>query len=287
MPYLLPLVAVGSFLALAASYLGAWHPIGDSLAVFRPLWALALLLSGMMIGGWVAFVLGLAALFAVLPILWAGRPLPSPEQGLAIYQKNLRYDLADPAPVVRDILDSGADLVFLQEISRQNLAVPNDLREELPHQLICEAHSVGAVAILSRRPFRGAPLCLRESGFAAASIDGPDGPVSLVVLHLHWPWPYGQAAQLVSLTSELQALSEPVILAGDFNMVPWGDLLRRLREATGTRRVGPIRPSFVLKGAYPMAIDHILIPRTWTGQARLRDRLGSDHRGLLAMVAPK
>lgn len=274
-------------LALLAGYGGALHPAGDALAVFRPVFALLLLAAGLVLRGRAGWGATLLALLAVLPILWALRPLSPPEHGLVVYQKNLLFTLADPGPIAGDIAASGADLVMLEEVSPRNLALPEALRAAYPHQHICGAHSVGGVAILSRHPFAVPPRCDAPRGMATARIETPWGEVSAAVLHLHWPWPFGQAAHVRRLLPVLADLPRPVIVAGDFNMVHWGQSTRVLARATGTARVGPLRETFRLKRAYPMAIDHVLAPEGWRAAGIVRPRLGSDHRGIVARLAPE
>ncbi|MBK4214868.1 endonuclease/exonuclease/phosphatase family protein [Paracoccus caeni] len=274
-------------LTLLASYGGALHPAGDSMAVFRPVWAAILILSGLLLKGWLRLAALAAGLVALLPILWMMRPVTEPDGGVLVYQKNLLFTLRDPAAIIDDLRQSGADIVLLQEVSERNLSVPQALRDSHPYQLICPAHNVGAVAILSRWPFGPEPYCREGSGFAWAAVETPSGPISAAVLHLHWPWPFGQAAQVQRLLLDLQMVPQPVILGGDLNMVSWSDSVSSITAATGTVRVGPLRPTFILKRVYPMAIDHILAPKGWRSKAVMRDPLLSDHRGILARIVPE
>lgn len=284
---MLRLATLIAALALAGSYGGALHPMADSLAVFRPGLALAVMLGALAWRGRARQILLAGAMIALAPILWQMRPPPPvPEAALTLYQKNLLFTLADPAPVVADIRESGADLVFLQEVSTRNRAVPEALEDAYPHQLICDAHSVGGVAILSRHAFAAPGQCLDARGAAAAQIDSPLGRVTAVVLHLHWPWPFGQAAHVERILPQLAPLPGPVLVAGDFNMVPWATSTRRIARVTDSHRVGPVAPSLMLKRLYPLMIDHILIPQDWRGAAEMRPRLGSDHRGMVARVGP-
>lgn len=281
------LIAALSLLALVASYGGALHPAGDSLAVFRPVLAGVLILAGLGLRRVVwqigAALLGVAA---VAPLIWVALPVAAPQGGVVIYQKNLRFDLADPSDLIWDMQQTGADIVLLQEVSQRTLSIPQRLHNSHPHQVICPAHRVGAVAILSRFPFAGPPDCHRNTGLATARIETPVGQVSTAVLHLHWPWPSIQSQQRLKLLPALRDLPQPVIVAGDFNMVPWSHSVASIEAATGTTRVGPVRPSFVLQGVYPMPIDQVLAPTGWQAQVQMRDLLGSDHRGMLARIAP-
>lgn len=276
-------VWLAALLGLIAGFCGAVHPAGDSLAVFRPFFAVVLIVLTPLMGraGWVTLLAGVAAM---VPILWQASAMPGPGPDIVVYQKNLRFDLNDPGPVIRDIRDSGAGIVMLQEVSRRNQAVPDALRDSLPHQIVCRAHSVGAVAILSRWPFQDPPGCIEGSGLVTARIDTPLGPLGAAALHLHWPWPFQQAAQLDALVQRLDALPQPALVAGDFNMVPWSHALDRITAATRTGRAGPLRSTMMLKQVYPMVIDHVLVPEGWHGWASMRPRLGSDHNGLLVRL---
>jgi endonuclease/exonuclease/phosphatase (EEP) superfamily protein YafD len=286
------LLAAG--LALCGGFAGALHPAGDSLAVFRLPLAAAVLVA--------AFGLGLAggprrlAAFAALLATVAAAPaalsyLPRPVAGegaaYTLYQKNVLSRLADPAPLVDDILASGAGIVTLQEVQQQNQPVLEALRPAYPTQAWCPYGGAGGTAVLSRWPALGEPLCAAGGGFTALRLDAPFGPVWAVSLHLYWPWPFDQARQATRLEPLLAGLEQPVILGGDFNMVPWAATTRRLAAATGTTSVGPTMGTFGLgDGLVPLAIDHVLLPTGWPGTQDLRPALGSDHQGLLVRFAP-
>ena len=157
-------------LLLAATYAGALHPAGDSLAVGRPFLAALLVAAGLALRGRAGWTAAAAGALALAPVLWAARPMALAEgrdPGVILYQKNLRFTLADPRAIVADIQASGADIVLLQEVSGRNLSVPAALQAALPHQAICPAHAVGAVAVLSRWPFAETPTCPEGSGAVA------------------------------------------------------------------------------------------------------------------------
>ncbi|WP_299363236.1 endonuclease/exonuclease/phosphatase family protein [uncultured Paracoccus sp.] len=276
-------VAAVCLAALALSYAGPVHPLGDSLAVFRPIWAGALLLAALGLRGLSrlgAVTLSAAALLSMGQSLLASEQGPDRGAPIRIYQKNLRYDVADTSRFAADIRTSDADLVMLQEVSAQNRSLPQALSSSHPYQLVCVANAIISVAVLSRWPFAEPPVCPDHRGLTAVRVSAPGGDLTAAALHMHWPWPFGQGAQVPDLLPQLKALPQPVVLGGDFNMVPWGHAARAIQEATGTRRVGPVRPSFMLLSVYPIAIDHVLVPEGWHGEARMRPRLGSDHRGI-------
>jgi endonuclease/exonuclease/phosphatase (EEP) superfamily protein YafD len=121
----------------------------------------------------------------------------------------------------------------------------------------------------------------------------PDGPLWVASLHLHWPFPFQQPEQVNHLLPILEALEGPVLLGGDFNMVPWSHAVDALAQATTTQMSGyaggTFAPSYHRKGQNLFAwmphlpIDHILVPKDGAPIAlQRRERFGSDHHGLLA-----
>lgn len=263
---------------LAASYAGRLHPAGDSLAVGRPFLAALLVLGGLGLRGRPGWLAAAAGVLALAPILWAMRPQAPPVPQIIVYQKNLLHSVDDPSGIAADILQARADVALLQEVSRTNAGVTGALSGEMPHQVVCPAPTPGTVAILSRWPFAAEPDCATGVGMASARVLAPEGAVTVVSLHLGWPWPYGQAAQVERVLPQLAGLLGPVVLGGDFNAVPWSRIVARVASATGTERAGPVRPTFLL-GGLPIAIDHVLAPAGWPAGAVMRPRFGSDHRG--------
>jgi len=74
-----------------------------------------------------------------------------------------------------------------------------------------------------------------------------------------------------------------MLIAGDFNMVPWGSSVRSIAKAAESERIGGYVTTFpAFGGLAPLAIDHVLIPKGGQGQIETRPLLGSDHLGLVA-----
>lgn len=286
---LILLMFMTPLLLLLGSYFGAFHPLGDSLAVFRgPLAAISA----------VAVVLlarsrakSLAVLAAVLVLLSAYTVLAprleysnALEAPYALYQKNMWFRMSSIQPLSDDILDQAPDFIALQEVSRRNLPILANLKTQYPAQVFCKFAGVGGVAVASRWPaVAGTKRCSTDRGMAAIQVETPDGPVWVVSLHLHWPYPHSQAAHVRVLEPYLAALDGPVVLGGDFNMVPWSHTMRVITAATDTHRIGVPQYSLPLKGLYTLPIDHVLINRNAKpASTSKRPLLGSDHFGVLA-----
>ena len=278
---------------VVASYLGAVHGLGDSLAVVRPALAgSAVLLGGLLVrarrrgGGLVAVMAGL---FAGVPVIVSSLP-DGPGDGDAyhVYQKNLSFRLADPAPLIADIAAFAPDFVTLQEVTARTRAVMTGLGEALPSQHLCPFATVGGVAVLSRWPMiAGTAHCAEDDGLAAMQVTTPDGPVWIVSMHLHWPFPYRQSEQLGRLLPALAALTGPIVIGGDFNMVPWSHTLRAIARITASERAGSVTYTLPMLGGWiTLPIDHVLVPRGQAAtHARRLELLGSDHHGVLAGFA--
>lgn len=276
---------------LALSYSGSWLPLGDSLAVFR-LHIAAL----QIIGGLILFlgrhfrlaltVLGLA-FFAVLPISLQFIP-PAVETvgNYTLYQKNMLYNGKQQDSLQADILAVSPDFVTLQEVSTDNLKALNLLFEAYPFHAMCKKTERFGVAVLSRFPIiPGSMLCYGQDGLAVVKIDLGDRSVWLGSLHLIWPFPFSQAAQARRLADRLAKLDGEVILAGDFNMVPWGASLNAIAHGAHAANLGPAVSSFgTFSPILPLAIDHVLVPLGHGGSIKTRPKFGSDHLGILAQL---
>lgn len=276
-------VAVLSGAALALSFTGPLLPLGDSLAVIRmPLGVLFGL--AMIRSDWPA---ALRWPLACVPILLLGQVVVMktahpPPGTFTVYQKNLLYSNLNDPRLVADILTLKPDVVTVQELTLQNQGILDAISEAYPDWVTCQFSSFSWVAVVSPAPPIDS-VCIQWKGLAGAKVISPEGPVWVFSLHSSWPWPYPQTDRVPDQTQALQAADAPVVLAGDFNMVPWGGAVRRLGRATGGRRAGPLRPSFWLQTPrLPLPIDHVFAPGG--GEITVQPRFGSDHHGILARV---
>lgn len=280
------IVACLAGLMLAASFAGAFHPIGDSLAVLRLPFAVVFALAVIWTNWSAATRWSLAAL-AMVPlvlVVWDKSTSPAPGS-FTVYQKNMLYRNTALDDLYADIEARAPDVITLQEVSSRNETLLAKLAAEYPYQHLCRYRGWRGVAVLSRSPFApdSAALCEPAFGMAVALVQSSDGPVWVASVHMHWPFPYEQAAQRDALQPLLRGLEGPLILSGDFNMVPWGASVRDLGSVAG-EKAGPLRPTYRLKGV-PLPIDHIFAPGG--GRVEVLPLLGSDHNGLFGRVSIK
>ena len=269
-----------------ASFGGALHGLGDSLAVFRFWWALGLSLSSLLLlrGHWRLAGIGAAAvvLAAAPMVIGTLRPNQLGELEYALYQKNLLWNGTDRGAIVQDILSISPDFITLQEISRENKTIYETLAKQYQSRIFCTGPGPGGIAVLSNYPLiAGSERCAFRKGYAALQVSTPDGPLWVVVVHLRWPFPLGQGEQVADLIPELEALDGMIVVGGDFNMVPWSHTMRVIEDATNSKRAGPVLRTFLhQRSPLRLPIDHILVP---SGRGKLQSRplFGSDHLGLL------
>lgn len=268
--------------ALAMSFLGAVHPIGDSLAVFRVGFCLALLLCVLTLkrGGFARFALIGISIFGIGSAMWHKIPRSDPGP-VTIYQKNVLHRNTELSSLAADILSVRPDFVTLQEVSVEGEALLNDLKAAYPHQLLCRYSPEAGVAVLSRIAPLDKGVCGRSYGKAMITVDLPTGRHHVAAIHMAWPFPGDLPEHLELFLTDLQRLEHPILIGGDFNMVPWSNAMTQVASISGTKRSTPARTTFLV-GSIPIAIDHVLAPGG--GHAETRPLLGADHFGVLARV---
>ena len=280
-------IALLALTALGLSYTGHWFAPGDSLAVGRPYLSGAVTLMALWL--WCIKAVRPAVICLLAGALstatMAQHYLPGPTGGgpHTLYQKNLLYKAWPRYPLADEIIASGADIVTLQEVSPHNQRYMKRLFEAYPTQIICPFRAGFSVAVLTQLPpVPGTAECVSTDGLALMQVELPEGQrLWVAALHLYWPWPYSQFDQLARILPRLRALEGPVVLAGDFNMLPWGASVARVARATGTRRIGPVHDTFPhYQPLMTLPIDHVLLPHGSTAQTEVRPLHGSDHLGL-------
>ncbi len=268
---------------IGAAALGHLHPALDSLGVWLlyGIGAAMLCLLIALIGRrWPLAALSTATLATGLAqaLPHAGPFTSQPAGDLRLLQHNLNF--RNPATDLADRIDD-FDLVTLQEV---RAAAPrlDSLGPGGAHHLCPGAGR--STAVISRLPVidRG---CV--AGGAWMQVQAAQGPVTILSLHLLWPWPYGQANQMDRLLPDLRALPRPVIVAGDFNQTPWSASMAKVAAATETQRLGGLASTFTFVGGLArINIDHVLVPERWAGSFTLTPDAISGHLALAAQIGP-
>lgn len=289
------LAGIGLLFAVIAGFGGSAHPALDSLSVLRPhltLLAGALFLLALMLRAGLAR-LGLAlpmvaGLLGMAPDILQTRYVaaPSPhmdtEDTLHVISYNMLYSNSSLDEITDWLLAENPHVIALQEGSQLTKVLMTRLRDRYPHWLSCPNNTRLHSMVITRLKLTGRGGCLgsQSDRLAWLEVTWQGAPLSLVSVHLQWPWPRYQAHQLDRLERDLRGLPQPALIAGDFNAMPWSHSVARIADMTGTRRVSGFLPSFVgTEFLLPLPIDHVLAPDLLSPLAtRLGPAMGSDHR---------
>lgn len=280
----------GLVIMVWVGFLGAIFPLGDSLAVFRI--ELTVLLA---IFGAIAFVLGRSFIppVAVITVLVSGLSLwpyaggtPSvPAADIQMQQHNLLYGNRETDSFLDHIRMTLPDVLTLQEFRDQNAALIPEIVESHPNHHVC-LYDTGGVGVFARRlgPVI-ASGCAENTRMAWLRIDTAAGPVTFVSVHLFWPFPRAQFWQVQLYEAEIAALPRPLVIGGDFNMVPWAASVRRVADVAGGRIPRGMAATYHHKGRWPaFRIDHVIVPEDAAVDVTRIGKLGSDHNGLWARI---
>ncbi|MEP4198913.1 MAG: endonuclease/exonuclease/phosphatase family protein [Aliishimia sp.] len=268
-----------ALLLVVLGFLGHLARSFDTISMGRPLFAL---LCGVGVFAakprWLklSFAVVVAGVFFNLANLFLSQ---EPGGDIRVYSKNLWFANSEIPALVADIEAARVDVVMLQEVSDRNNTVLERLKTSHPYQHLCRFSAWSGVALASRHPFVGEPICSNSRAVAAAPIQLKTEKIWVVSAHIPWPWPHDSRANEAAAERVLSDLDGAVIIAGDFNTMPWSERVQHFASITQTQLAGPIRATFDLKKV-PLPLDFALAPHG--GSVEIRPRLGSDHAGILA-----
>lgn len=201
---------------------------------------------------------------------------------IKVYQHNIRYDNKKIADFISYVQIEKPDVLLLQEVSSPNEKQMEILKEIYPTFETCSFMPViGKVAVISRfSMIEGSKSC--EEGHINIKVRAFDGQIiNLSSIHLYWPFPFSQMEQVMGFVSKFP--KDHLILGGDFNSVPWGLSLAKIREHTGAIHTPglriTLRRSFHKSlGLLYLPIDHVLSTAEFvpTG-VEVGSSYGSDH----------
>ncbi|WP_245419705.1 endonuclease/exonuclease/phosphatase family protein [Phyllobacterium salinisoli] len=269
--------AVALSVPLVLGFLGGLHPAFDSfahlrahIAVLMGIAALPLFFTAMWREAAMILLLAVSAFATTLGVTQgflsgaaSARAATNGQTRYSLLQLNLRYNNPDPAEVLRLVAREKPDIITLQEVSAEWEPRLKLLEASYPYRQHCRKSPYAwGVDIFSRRPFAEGSQsgCAADGIMAFARFDLGGAPVSIVALHLSWPWPFKQPKQIGLVLPHLARLENPLLIAGDFNAAPWSHAVRQIEAASGTRHISEIGPSW-LHWALPAGlIRHIGLP---------------------------
>lgn len=296
------LLALASITALLLGMLGRYFWLLDLLAHFRVHYVVALLVCAALLlatrdfraAAFAVLAGGLAAA-PVVQYLGASDEEPTAGPTLKVLSLNIWFRRDDPLRLTSYLEASGADILVLQEISREEAEHLGATLTSYPHAFIDAAASSDTV-LFSKWPIRHASAVeLAPDAVSAlvAGIEWHGREISVVGAHLHWPLGARAArrrdAELAGLAELVRTHSNPLIVLGDFNVTPWSPhftaLLQtsRLRDCALGNGLDPTWPSPAQ--ALGIRIDHCLASLHWRAiDTDVGPHVGSDHRPMLGVL---
>lgn len=294
-----------------APWLGRYSHTADALASLLPMapvFALIALIIGYRGAGVLTVATAAIALIVSGGLIFseyraAREPPPAPgTPQFSIVTHNLARTNRDPQLTIRALLAADADILLLQEADGRMKPYLEQLAGRYPFHSECP--SLCGLALYSRLPIGKVQWKFRGSNGQAmgpeviwAQLDFPGRP-SATIATLHLPWPYPSREQYVLrkflVATIARVDSRYLVLAGDFNLTPWGDAMATLdsglapmRRVTrglfsfpahilGTRKRARL---FADVPVFPiLPIDHMFVGPGWSVVSVERlPATGSDH----------
>ncbi len=298
-------VCLGLVIGAGVTLLGLLAPISPSFEIanhFRPftLGGFVVLLAIAMIfrlRRWLIPVAGFAllngALF-VLPVTFQATVASTAETSSAamkVVSFNIWVGNRPLGEIENFLRKENADVVLLQEIDAEHAAdlLPK-LKDVYPHQLSCAHARACQLAMLSRTPWSHAE-------FLKGSVENPamiwarygSGDDTYRIASLHHAWPFQAYAQVNHTDWLIQwsyGVTEPLLIAGDFNLTPFSWKLSKFAWMTGLKRYSTYQRNWPGHRYAPaFLIDHVFSTNAFKPiDVRTGPALGSDHLPIIATV---
>ncbi|MGH8175032.1 MAG: endonuclease/exonuclease/phosphatase family protein [Steroidobacter sp.] len=293
-----------SWLALLAGMLGRYAWPLDLFAHFRLHYCAIFLAFGITLLFLQRRILAVAALIgavvSAVPVLKYMAPMQSAAAHGEIFRLvsfNIWFRNDDDAGVAGYLRQTGADAIVLQEAIEPVARRLHALLPTYPYAHF-DRSGYGAV-VFSKWPLISAsaqPLASHGSQAAHVQIDWRGSVVTLVGVHLHWPFGPRNARlrnqELLGVAAIASAATGPLLIAGDFNVTPWSPYFQNALAQSGMNdcaRGNGFASSWPSYATWiGIRIDHCLASRHWRViDVRTGPHVGSDHRPVIADLALK
>jgi endonuclease/exonuclease/phosphatase (EEP) superfamily protein YafD len=252
--YWIAIILVVLAAGLATSpWTGRYSSAVDALASLLPLAPILAILAvmiGYRSGAIPIYVLACFALVAsaigMIPEFWPPSERLAQGDGpqISIVTHNLARTNGDPAKTMRVLIAADADIMLFQEADGRMKPYLDTLNQRYPFHSDCLEYS--DLALYSRLPISKVKWRFRRSSGESfgpeliwARLDFPGRP-PVTIATMHMPWPYPSTEQYYIrryLTATIGRMdSRYLVLAGDFNLTPWGHAMRTLDSGLAPMR---------------------------------------------------
>jgi len=303
-PLLVCLILIGPWLIPAlAHFSGVGHRWVDIIAQFTAPALIGALVATVLVAFLKRPPLMAIALVGLMICVIAVLPQAEPARGaadrsapvLTVYSANLHADNADVEAISASIRDADPDIIILIELGSRAFTARERFLTGYPYrqssEKIVPPGSRGSVLIASRYPLSPVDRPRDQLSALHARAETPLGPLHLVGVHLTRPWPFqyqwGQIIHAELLAGRLEGVTDPILVAGDFNTVSSARIGRQIKAQTG------LTPAGAWPGTWPTALPSWLgigIDHQWRSDElvflsrRIGKPTGSDHYPVVTRV---
>lgn len=207
---------------------------------------------------------------------------------------NVNMSNTNYASVENFIAETEPDIVVLIEINHKWYYNLKSVYTTYQFQSVVLREDYFGIGVFSKQPFVDKSVhYFRNSEIPAITVtlEIDETPITLLAVHLDWPVTPESSMirnkQLHVLAKQIRKLTQPVIVAGDFNMTPWSF---HYTEFITSSDVSDCSNKLLNRGTWPtwMGILALPIDYCFTSDHILVDRyiigpdIGSDHYPVLA-----
>lgn len=229
---------------------------------------------------------------------------------------NTLYDARNNKSIIAMIKREKPDFIMMQEVAYRKARLLKALKKQYPWQRSCAPRYRCDTALLSKYPWRKAghgrvgpsssnnPISARRdrASLVWAQFGAELNHAIIASAHLRWPLITSQHAQLKAIRQTLAKKTRngtaPLIIAGDFNAVPWSGVMKKFTAQANLNSAGGFHPTWPMRGYHPklkcswcfaqLQIDHILVSKHLRViSSKAGPDIGSDHLPLIAELALK
>jgi endonuclease/exonuclease/phosphatase (EEP) superfamily protein YafD len=243
----------------------------------------------------VLVAVGAVSAAPVLPYLPLARETVPATAPFKVLSVNVSYQPFSARRLLDLVREEAPDVVVIQELTPHAERVLAELDTLLPNHRKFPADGAYGIGLWSRFTLESsATFALGRVPAIEARLSGPNGPFTVIGVHLRAPTTPRRAAarnqELRELAARSAAVTEPLIVAGDFNTTPYSPYFTEWLEQSGltdSRRGRSLSTSWPTTLPWlGIPIDHVAVNDAFTILSHNRlPNFDSDHFGVLVELA--
>jgi endonuclease/exonuclease/phosphatase (EEP) superfamily protein YafD len=215
------------------------------------------------------------------------------ERALRVAHFNTFARNNDVKAIAAELLRLDADVVSLVETdSEKKQKLESEMAQRYAYQYKCDATAWCDIMVLSKFPIIAAKGESNWTGppFVKAKLGGAMSGVTVLAVHTtRFPHSRAQLKQVQALATLLEAETDELVVAGDFNATPFSRVVATLQSGANLTRVTQL-PTWPAHVQLPqLAIDHVFVSSgvRVLAEEQIGNSVGSDHFPILITLGVK